>query len=155
MIKTKSNETKPNESANALARQALDKIKEIDRNAQVEKDRQAQILNEAKAAIQKRIGELEAQESEIDEALAAITGRQPASAKAPRRKRTDLSEARARVVRWMQNHKGTRYSAAQLLQEFPELAENDVKISLFLKLPLEAGELEKQGNRANMTYAAV
>ena len=55
----------------------------------------------------------------------------------------------------MQNHKDTRYSATQLHQEFPELAENQVQISLFLKPCLEAGELDKQGNRGSMTYGAV
>jgi len=146
--------TQKPESANAIARQALDKIKEIDRQAQAEKDKQLESLHQAREAITTRIAELEHQQSEIDVAIASITGKSPEKTK-ERRKRTDMTEARQRVVRWMQSHKGTRYSAAQLLAEFPELAEADVKISMFLKAAVEAGELDKQGDRVNMTYGAV
>ena len=140
---------------NALARQALDKIKQIDRDATAAKGQQLQLLSQAKDAIQARISELLHQQEEIDDAIACITGKKTEKGKKERRKRADLSEVRARVVRWLQTHKGTRYSATQLLQEFPELAEGGIKVSLLLKSPVENKELNTEGQRAGLTYAAV
>ena len=143
---------RPSEPVNALARQAFEKIKEIDRNASAEKNEQLKTLVKAKEVIDLQVAELLQQEAELDQAIAQITGKGTTKASAAKRVRVDRTDVRQRLVRWLQAHKGERYSYRQLEQEFPELG--DVSFPVFIKPVVAAGQVNKEGNRVNMTYGA-
>jgi hypothetical protein len=125
-------------SDNALAKQAMEAIDQIEREAQQKKEAQAESLKKARESITERINELNHQLAQIDKALAAITG-QPA-AKGPKRPRRDLNEIRERVGRWMEGHRGQKFGAGDLAKEFPEL--DGVAISIFLKPLVEEGKIK-------------
>ena len=122
---------------NALAKQALDAIREIDRDAQEKKLAQMEQLKTAKATIMDRINEFNHQLAQIDKAMEAITGR-PAPARENRGRR-NLKEVRERVERWMEGHKGEKFGAGDLAREFPEL--QGVSVSMFLKPVVESGKI--------------
>lgn len=140
-------------SDNALAKQALEAIDQIDKEAQQKKQAQADALKKARESITERIGELDHQLAQIDKALAAITGQSPSPrTKRPRR---DLNEIRERVGRWMEGHRGQKFGAGDLQKEFPEL--EDVAISIFLKPLVEDGKVKtdsSEGIRRMKYYAA-
>jgi hypothetical protein len=123
---------------NALAKQALETIAAIEREADQKKQAQLESLESAKAAILERMNELTHQLAQIDKAVAAITGR-PAPTR-ERRARRDLSEVRDRVGRWMEGRKGQQFSAGDLQKEFPEL--EDVAVSVFMKPLIEDGKVQ-------------
>jgi len=123
---------------NALAKQALETIKQIERDAQSRKLEQLEMLKQARAAIMERVSELNHQLVQIDKTMGAITG-QPASS-GERRERRNLEEVRERVARWMEGHRGEKYAAGQLATEFPEL--DGVPISIFLRPLIEAGKVQ-------------
>jgi hypothetical protein len=139
------------QGANALARQAMERIREIDRKAAAEKHEQVEGLVQARAAIENRLAELHHQQGEIDAAIAQIVGTSHKPSQT-RRPRSDHKDLRERLVRWLQAHKGERYSFRQLAGEFPELA--DVSFAIFIKPVVETGQINKEGNRVNMTYSA-
>ena len=143
---------RPSEPVNALARQALEKIKEIDRNASAEKNEQLKVLVKAKEAIGLRVAELLQQERELDKAIAQITGKpeKPLKVKRPRANYADVLD---RLVSWLQEHKGARYTYRQLEAELPEIS--DVSFAQLIKPAVAEGEINKEGNRGNMTYGAV
>jgi len=122
---------------NALAKQTLHAIEQIDREAHEKKLAQFEQLKSAKVTILDRIDELNHQLAQIDKAMEAITGRPaPAREKGGRR---DLKEVRERVARWMEGHKGQRFNAADLAREFPEL--EGVAISYLFKPLVESGKV--------------
>ena len=123
---------------NALAKQALDTIKQIEREAQDKKLAQLEMLKSARATIMERVEELNHQLAQIDKTMSAITG-QPAPT-GEKRERRNLEEIRERVSRWMEGHRGEKYAAGQLAAEFPEL--DGVAISIFLRPLVEAGKVQ-------------
>jgi hypothetical protein len=121
---------------NALAKQAMDAIREIEREAQEKKLAQLEQLKAAKATIVARLAELNHQMAQIDKAMETITGEAAAPAK-EKGSRRNLTEVRERVGRWLEGHKGEKYGAGDLVKEFPEL--DGVSISWFLKPLVESG----------------
>jgi hypothetical protein len=120
---------------NALAKQAMDAIREIEREAQEKKLAQLEQLKTAKATITARMTELNHQLAQIDKAMETITG-QAAAPVREKGSRRDLKEVRERVGRWLDGRKGQRYGAGDLVKEFPEL--EGVSISWFLKPLVES-----------------
>jgi hypothetical protein len=137
IVARKSKNAPPPLTENALAKQALEAIDQIDREAQQKKQAQADALKKARDTVTERISELEHQLAQIDKALSAITGQPSTRAKRPRR---DLNEIRERVGRWMEGHRGQKFGAGDLQKEFPEL--EGVAVSLFLKPLIEDGKIK-------------
>ena len=129
--------TVPTLPDNALAKQALDAIRQIESEAHEKKLVQLEQLKSAKATIMDRISELNHQLAQIDKAMEAITGH-PAAAR-EKGGRRNLKEVRERVERWMEGHKGQKYNAGDLAREFPEL--QGASISMFLKPLVESGKV--------------
>ncbi len=123
---------------NALAKQALDTIKQIDREAMDKKMAQLEMLKSAKATLMDRIDELNHQLAQIDKTMEAITGH-PAPSR-EKRERRNLEEIRERVSRWMEGHRGQKFSAGELTKEFPEL--EGVAISIFIKPLVESKQVQ-------------
>jgi hypothetical protein len=121
---------------NALAKQAMDAIREIEREAQEKKLAQLEQLKTAKATIMARLTELQHQMAQIDKAMETITGQAAAPAR-EKGTRRNLTEVRERVGRWLEGRKGQRYGAGDMVKEFPEL--EGVSISWFLKPLVESG----------------
>ena len=120
---------------NALAKQAMDAIREIEREAE-KKMAQLEQLKSAKATITgPALAELNHQMEQIDKAMETITG-QAAAPAAQKGSRRNLTEVRERVGRWMEGRKGQHYGAGDLVKEFPEL--EGVSISWFLKPLIES-----------------
>ena len=120
---------------NAMAKQAMDAIRQIEREVQEKKLGQVEKLKAAKAALLERVGELERQLAQIDKAVETISG-EPAEARSGGGERRNLKEVRERVERWMDGHKGQKLAPADLVREFPEL--EGVSISTFLKPLVES-----------------
>jgi hypothetical protein len=123
---------------NALAKQALENILKIDKEAQQKKLEQLENLKSAKAAILERMNELTHQLQQIDKAISTVTG-QPAPSR-ERKARKDWSADRERVGRWMEGRRGQKFAAGDLVREFPEL-EGQV-VSIFLKPLVESGKVK-------------
>jgi hypothetical protein len=122
---------------NAVARQALETVAQINREAQLKKRAQVEALNQSRAAILAQLKDIQHQIAQIDAALAAITG-QPAAA-TPRAGRRDLSDVRERMGRWIEARRGAKFGAGALAREFPELG--DTAVSYLLKPLVESGRL--------------
>src|SRR4051794_2314664 len=137
-IARKTKNAAPNLPDNALAKQALEAIDQIDKEAQQKKQAQADALKKARDSITDRIGELNHQLVQIDKALSAITG-QPAASR-EKRPRRDLNEIRERVGRWLEGRRGQKFGAGELQSEFPEL--EGVAVSIFLKPLIESGKVK-------------
>ena len=152
MVKASAVAQQPPESVNALARQAMERIREIDRKAAEEKDQQIQILRHAKDAVHQRVVELLHQEDELDKAIAHITGAVAAKVSAAKRPRANYADILDRLVGWLQAHKGQRYTYRQLETELPELT--DVSFAQLIKPAVAQGEITKEGNHGSMTYGA-
>ncbi len=114
---------------NALARHALEAIEQIDLESKGKKMAQVESLQAARTAIQRRIDELTHQLGQIDSAIALIKG--VPTQKRERRARRNLDDARERIERWMQGHRGRKFAAGELIREFPEL--DGTVMSVFLK----------------------
>jgi hypothetical protein len=126
---------------NALAKQALENIAKIDKEAQHRKMEQLESLKSARAAILERINELNHQLAQIDKAVSAITGQPlPTRGTGERKPRRNLEEVRERVGRWLEARRGQKFMARDLVQEFAEL--DGVAVSIFIK-PLVEGGLVK------------
>ena len=122
---------------NALAKQAMDAIRQIDSEAHEKKLLQFEQLKSAKVTILDRIDELNHQLAQIDQAMEAITGHPaPSREKGSRR---DLKEVRERVERWMEGRRGQKFNAGDLAREFPEL--QGASISMFLKPLVASGKV--------------
>jgi hypothetical protein len=136
---------------NAMAKQALDAIRQIEREAQEKKQAQAEQLKSAKAALLERVGELEHQLAQIDKAIESVTGR-PVAGPSGGGERRNLKEVRERVERWMDGHKGEKLAPADLVREFPEL--EGVSISVFLKPLVDAGKVhtDASGGSRRLKY---
>jgi hypothetical protein len=126
---------------NALAKQALDTIKQIEREAQDKKLVQLDMLKTARATITERINELQHQLAQIDKTMESITG-QPVTRE--KRERRNLEEVRERVARWMEGRRGQKFSAGDLVKEFPEL--DGVAISIFIKPLVESGKVHNDSS---------
>jgi hypothetical protein len=116
---------------NAMAKQALDAIRQIERETQEKKQAQVEKLKAAKASLLDRMGELERQLAQIDKAMEAISGEPAEERGGGGGERRNLKEVRERVDRWMEGHKGQKLAPGDLVREFPEL--EGVSISTFLK----------------------
>ncbi len=123
---------------NALAKQALENIARIDKDAQNKKMEQLESLKSAKAAILERMNELTHQLQQIDKAVSAVTGH-PAPTR-ERRPRRNWDPERERVARWMEGRRGQKFAAGDLLREFPEL--DGQIMSIFLKPLIEEGKVK-------------
>jgi hypothetical protein len=122
---------------NTVARQALETIAQINREAQQKKRAQVEALNQSRGAILQQLKDIQEQIAQIDEVLAAITGK---SAAAPARSgRRDLSDVRERMGRWIEARRGEKFGAGVLAREFPELG--DTAVSYLLKPLVESGRL--------------
>jgi hypothetical protein len=130
------NASAPGTRENALAKQAMDAIREIEREAQEKKMAQLEQLKSAKATIMARVAELNHQLAQIDKAMETITG-QAVETVREKGSRRDLKDVRERVGRWLEGHKGQKYGAGDLVKEFPEL--EGVSISWFVKPMVESG----------------
>jgi hypothetical protein len=128
---------------NALAKQVLEAIDQIEHEAKQKKQVQAESLNKARDSITERIGELNHQLTQIDKALAAITGRP--TREHVKKERRDLGEIRERVGRWMEGHKGPKFSAGDLQAEFPEL--EGASVSTCLKPLVESGKIRTDASQ--------
>ena len=124
-------------SENAIARQAMNAIEQINREARERKLAQAATLNAAKATLQSRIEELQHQLAQIDHALATING---VPVNREKRERRDFAADRERVARWMEGRKGQMFAARDLAREFPEL--EGVQISYLLKPLVQNGKIQ-------------
>ena len=123
---------------NALARQALEEIERIEAEAKQKKMAQLDGLKSARAAILERMNELGHQLKQIDAAIASVTG-QPAPSK-EKRARRNWADDQQRVGRWLQGRKGEKFSAGDLVREFPEL--DGQPVSIFLKPLVEMGSIK-------------
>ena len=135
---------KPNKSApiladNAFAKNALDAIEQIDKEAKQKKLAQLESLQAARGTLLERQNELNHQLEQIDKAIAAVTGK-PFHPKEERRARRNWDEVRERVGRWMVGRQGQKFAAGDLAREFPEL--EGVAISYLLKPLVEAGKIK-------------
>ena len=137
-VAKKSNKTPASLPDNALAKQALESIRAIDREAQEKKLAQVEALKSAKAALLERLNELNHQLEQIDKAIAAVTGEPVPSRE--KRGRRNLDDVRERVGRWLDGHRGQRFGAGDLVREFPEL--EGVGMSIFLKPLIMSGKLQ-------------
>jgi len=133
------------EPVNALARQAMERVREIDRHAADEKGQQIQALRQAKETIHQRVLELLRQEDELDQAIALVTGKPVEKLLKVKRPRANYADILDRLVSWLQEHKGQRYNYRQLEAELPELA--DVSFAQLIKPAVAEGEINKEGSR--------
>ena len=123
---------------NALAKQAMDAIRQIDSEAHEKKLAQFEQLKSAKITLLDRVDELNNQLGQIDQTVEAITGHPaPSREKGSRR---DLKEVRERVERWMEGHRGQKFNAGDLAGEFSEL--QGASISMFLKPLVASGKVQ-------------
>ena len=136
---------------NAFARKALESLRQIEEEAARQKAQQLDGLREAIKNIDGRIADLQHQQQQIEQAIASITGRAPIS----RRPRSDHSELRARVLRWLSGRSGSSYTASELQREFPEL-EEVTSVAMFLKAAVQEGKVkvDKSGGNRNTRYSA-
>jgi hypothetical protein len=137
---------------NAFARKALESLRQIEEEAARQKAAQLDGLREALRNIEGRIGELRLQAQQVEAAVASITGKSPA---ARRRPRSDHSELRARLLRWLSGHAGSWYTASDLQREFPEL-EEIASVAMFLKVAVQEKKVkvDKTGGNRNTKYSA-
>jgi len=145
---------------------ALGAFEQIDAEATRKKLAHRGVLEQAKAKALERIEELQQQVGQLDEALAAVDSiKQPPLKSAPpkptqpksslpksasspsapaeparRKPRRNLGKIRKRIVRFLTENKGKKFSAPELLKEFPAL--KGVQISAFLKPLREAGTIK-------------
>jgi hypothetical protein len=124
-------------SDDALTRNALEAVAQINREAQQKKRAQLDTLRQSRSAILAQIKDVQHQIDQIDAALAAITGQRAAAPKSGRR---DLSDLRERMGRWLESRRGEQFGAAALAHEFPELG--DTAVSYILKPFVESGRLK-------------
>ena len=94
MNPVKKTQPSPFPSDNALARQAMEAIAKIDREAQEKKRAQGEALLKARDSILGRINELNHQLAQIDQAMASITGK--VAPVQPRHARRDFNDVRER-----------------------------------------------------------
>jgi hypothetical protein len=143
----------PFSSDNALARQTMEAIAKIDREAQQKKRAQGEALLKARDSILGRIDELNHQLAQIDKAMTAITGKAaPAQSKHARR---DFNDVRERIGRWLEARHGEKFGAGDLVREFPEL--EGAAVSYVLKPLVEGGQVRTDtadGSRRPKYYAA-
>ena len=122
---------------NAMARTAIEAVAQIDAEAKQKKMVQLESLQSAKAAIQKRVEELDHQIAQIDTVIASITGSRAPNGKRARR---SWDEDRNRIMLWMGARKDQKFAARDLTQEFPEL--EGVVMSVFLKPLIQEGKVQ-------------
>jgi len=123
---------------NAFAKQALENIAKIDKEAQTRKLEQLESLRSAKGAITDRMKELENQLEQIERAIATITGA-PVATREKRARRSWEGE-RERVGRWLEGRRGQKIGAGDLIRELPEW--DGQVMSIFLKPLIEAGKVK-------------
>jgi len=134
----------------SYAAAALEEIAAIEAEAERKKAAPLVTLQAAREKILARQHELQIQLSQIDAAIATIAG--PSAMVPSRRKREDLSDLRARIVRWMQARAGETFAAPDLVAHFPELAGRSV--ATVLKLAVKAGAITTAGDRRRLRYSA-
>ena len=140
---------------NAIAKKAMEAVAQIDADAKEKKLAQLESLQAARAALLQRRSDIDTQLGQIAKGISAVTG-QPSSPRPTGEKRTrrNLDELRDRVGRWMEAHKGQKYSAGDLAKEFAEL--ESTPISYFMKLLVDEGKVKTdtgEGIRRTKYYA--
>jgi len=133
---------------NAFATKALERLHQIEQEATEKKQQELKNLRTALATIDQRIDELTEQKELIANAIGQISGRK--EAKRTGGTRTDYSDFRPRLKRWMEGHKGEKFTSTDLAREFPELAGKQV--SIVIKPLLDDGSIKKHGERSNTVY---
>jgi hypothetical protein len=121
---------------NAVARSAMEAVKQIEHEAREKKLAQADALTTAKAAIENRIGELQHQLAQVNAAIATISGTPTPQ---EQRGRRDWSTCRQHVIQWMEERKGQKFAAGDIVRKFPQL--EGTPISTFLKPLLQNGKI--------------
>lgn len=137
---------------NEFAKKAFEALGRIEDEAKQKKLAHLESLNSARTAIVRRLQELKHQLKQLDEVIACLTGRSAPSE--GKRRRKDWSEVRERVCRWLEGRRGRKFSAGDLVREFPEL--DGLQISLFLKPLIEAGTIKadsSEGPRRTKYFA--
>jgi hypothetical protein len=136
---------------NAIAKQSIDAIRQIEREAVEKKQALGEQLKAAKVALMERLRELEHQLAQIEKAAESISGRGSPAAEGGGERR-NLKEVRQRVERWMDGHKGEKLAPADLVKEFPEL--EGVSMSVFLKPLVEEGKVhtDASGGSRRLKY---
>jgi len=134
-------------ASNSIVSEALERLRQIDQDTQAKRQSELKGLAEARAKLAERIEELNAQMQMVDAAIEQISGRKTNHAP---RARSDFQSFRPRLINWLQNHKGVKYSSTDLIREFPELSGKQV--SNVIKPLLESGELLKEGIRNGTVY---
>jgi hypothetical protein len=130
---------------NAIAKNALDALEQIDREAKQKKLGQLESLQQARDDILEQMQQLQHQMSHIESAIAAISGKPvPSKERKPRR---DLEEVRVRVGRWMVGRQGQKFMAGDLAREFPEL--DGVPVSIFMKPLVAEGKVVMDASGGN------
>jgi len=136
---------------NAMAR-AIEAVQKIDAEAKQKKMVQLESLQMARAAIQKRVDELNHQVAQIDAVVASVSG---TSIQREKHVRKNWEIVRGHVVQWMANRKGQKFSAGDLIRAFPEL-EGTVMTVLFKSL-LQEGKVKadiSEGIRRSKYFVA-
>lgn len=133
------------EPVNAAARAVLEEVKKIREEADHKLKGKVAELKEKIVAIDKRIEELETSKGELVHAIGEITGKMVE----PKGERKNWGEIIGRIERWMLTKPHIKFSAAELVEHFPEL--EGFPISVKLK-PSKIIKTEGQGRA--MTYFA-
>jgi hypothetical protein len=120
-----------------FARQALEAVAQINREADLKRKAQVETLLHSRDAIRTQIKDVQSHIAQLDAAIAAITGQRPP---APRSGRRDLSDVRERMGCWIEARRGEKFGAGVLAREFPELG--DTAVSYLLKPLVESGRLK-------------
>jgi hypothetical protein len=150
----KSPTTPPATADNAIAKNALEAIEQIDRDAKQKKMGQLQSLQTARDDLLERRNELDRQLAQIDKAIAAVTGK-PTHPNGEQRIRRNFDDVRDRIGRWMVGRQGQKFGAGDLAREFPEL--EGTEISYVLKPLVESGKIKtdaSEGVKRVKYYAA-
>ena len=124
---------------NALTQKVLAEIEKIEAEARQRKLAQLETLQQARGNILERIGELQHQLAHIDKAIAAADGK-PGAIRGDKPLRRNLNDVRERVGRWLQERKGQKFGAGDLVKEFPEL--EGTPISYLLKPLVQSGQVQ-------------
>ncbi len=132
---------------NALVQNALESLRQIDADAKQKKLAQLASLNAARDQIAQRLKELQHQLDQIAGVFTVVRG-QPAEAK-PRRK---LDGVRSEVYARLLVHKTFRFSAGEIVKEFPEL--KGASMSYVLGPLVKAGKvkMDKSGGIRRALY---
>lgn len=139
-------------SDNAIVREALEAMEQIDAEARQKKDAQIERLRSARGELSNRLDELSAQLRQVDAAI-GVTKKVAANGhtKSPRRANGEVSELATRIGRWLETKPGQSFSARQLLNEFPELEKT--RASVLKRVRTLNPKIVMTGIKSHASYA--